>query len=363
MNSNNNTKSEYVSLREAAKFCPYSQDYLKLRARQGKLKATKIGRNWATKKEWVDEYLKQVNNYKKRMADRKVKKAQEVKKVEKKKTLLTEPIPTPTFTSTTSFHLGRRTRVIAVVCALIFIFSSIGLLFGYPYYGPILKSVGNFVKNGTQNFVITIGEFSSNIGESIGQNAADISDNFSENFYNNLARSHQFVRDSSEAFLAGFRVFSDMKNKFAFYIHQDVQSLKKISKKVSENIYRGVVKLQKIMASMKMFWKRIEAFADNLKYIIIEKTPQKIVETFKPKKRKEFPAKIPQQKLLPKSKKKGLITIPSTGRDEETIQKIKTSFSDEVRVIPKDENYGIIIPIFREKEGQKYIYLMVPLKE
>lgn len=51
-------ETEYIPLKEATKFCKYSQDYLKLRARQGKLKAVKIGRNWLTKREWIEEYLK-----------------------------------------------------------------------------------------------------------------------------------------------------------------------------------------------------------------------------------------------------------------------------------------------------------------
>ena len=37
---------EYISLQEAAIFSSYSQEYLSLRARQGKLRAVKIGRNW-----------------------------------------------------------------------------------------------------------------------------------------------------------------------------------------------------------------------------------------------------------------------------------------------------------------------------
>ncbi|MDP3991093.1 MAG: hypothetical protein Q8P63_02245 [Candidatus Nealsonbacteria bacterium] len=47
---------QYISLKEATQYCHHSQDYLKLRARQGKLKAAKIGRNWATTREWVEEY-------------------------------------------------------------------------------------------------------------------------------------------------------------------------------------------------------------------------------------------------------------------------------------------------------------------
>ncbi|MBI2450414.1 MAG: hypothetical protein HYV47_02675 [Candidatus Nealsonbacteria bacterium] len=47
---------DYISLKEATKYCDYSQDYLKLRARQGKFKAVKFGRNWVTTVDWVREY-------------------------------------------------------------------------------------------------------------------------------------------------------------------------------------------------------------------------------------------------------------------------------------------------------------------
>jgi hypothetical protein len=48
---------EYISLQQATKYCDYTEEYLSLRARQGKLKAVKFGRNWVTKKEWTEEYL------------------------------------------------------------------------------------------------------------------------------------------------------------------------------------------------------------------------------------------------------------------------------------------------------------------
>ena len=51
--------NNYISLQEAVKFCNYSQEYLSLRARQSKLKAIKLGRNWMTTKEWLGEYLQQ----------------------------------------------------------------------------------------------------------------------------------------------------------------------------------------------------------------------------------------------------------------------------------------------------------------
>jgi len=52
-----------IPLRKAMKYCNYSQEYLSLRARQGKLKAVKIGRDWLTKKEWIEEYNQRVRVY------------------------------------------------------------------------------------------------------------------------------------------------------------------------------------------------------------------------------------------------------------------------------------------------------------
>lgn len=53
----NKNETEFLTLAEAAKLVGYTPEYLNLRARQKKLKAIKIGRNWHTKKEWVDEFL------------------------------------------------------------------------------------------------------------------------------------------------------------------------------------------------------------------------------------------------------------------------------------------------------------------
>lgn len=57
--------NQYISLQAAARLCRYSQNYLSLRARQKKLKAQKIGRNWVTTKAWLYEYIAQVGDVKK----------------------------------------------------------------------------------------------------------------------------------------------------------------------------------------------------------------------------------------------------------------------------------------------------------
>jgi len=72
--------NKYISLKEAVKYCSYSQEYLSLRARQGKLRAIKIGRNWVTKKNWVKKYEKMLVKY--RIAPKKAKKTQRKKRIQ-----------------------------------------------------------------------------------------------------------------------------------------------------------------------------------------------------------------------------------------------------------------------------------------
>ena len=57
-------EENYISLQEATRYCNYSQEYLSLRVRQGKIKAVKLGRNWVTKKEWIIEYVEGALTYK-----------------------------------------------------------------------------------------------------------------------------------------------------------------------------------------------------------------------------------------------------------------------------------------------------------
>ncbi len=54
---------EYLSLSKVAESCNYSQEYLSLRARQGKLRAVKIDKNWFTTEDWLKEYIDNVNSY------------------------------------------------------------------------------------------------------------------------------------------------------------------------------------------------------------------------------------------------------------------------------------------------------------
>ena len=50
-------QKKYISLADAARGTPYSQEYLSLLARKGKFPAKKIGRNWYTTQEDIRAYV------------------------------------------------------------------------------------------------------------------------------------------------------------------------------------------------------------------------------------------------------------------------------------------------------------------
>ncbi|MEA1937354.1 MAG: hypothetical protein U9N04_04570 [Patescibacteria group bacterium] len=56
-----NKNIKYISLAEAAKLTNYSQDYISLLCRRRKMKGEKLGRNWFTTKEWLDDYINKTN--------------------------------------------------------------------------------------------------------------------------------------------------------------------------------------------------------------------------------------------------------------------------------------------------------------
>jgi cell filamentation protein, protein adenylyltransferase len=55
-------EGKFLPIRDVFKNTPYSQEYLSLLARRGKLEAVKFGRNWYTSKEAIDEYIESHRN-------------------------------------------------------------------------------------------------------------------------------------------------------------------------------------------------------------------------------------------------------------------------------------------------------------
>lgn len=83
-------ETEFIPLSEAAKLVGYTPEYLNLLSRNGKLQAKKIGRNWHTKKKWINEFLATIPNGEGKII---VQIEPKEKKLEKQESILEEAIP------------------------------------------------------------------------------------------------------------------------------------------------------------------------------------------------------------------------------------------------------------------------------
>ena len=341
---------EYISLSDAARYSGcYSQEYLSLRARQGKLKATKIGRNWITTKEWLDEYLERVNNYKdnkkknekSRPSPRlclRVASAEQGEAGYGPRSRVTDRYLSRTLLAATRPLIAqilkvrdllpvRKLRFVTVAYVLVFLLLSAGVVFGYPYLGPTLNSVKDFIRtsanalatdiwDGSREVSIGIEQFVSdtseeiikitdNISESVSDFATNISagaglvvdelrsssplaiarvvEGFSQvdqKIGNNLMRSQRFVtnvfRENLTLPLAN--VFNFFKNKsqpkmtFGEYVQNDIQNLKKLFKGTFQNIgYKIAISYQNVIGGLKGIGKGInKSLIQPTKNLVIE---------------------------------------------------------------------------------------------
>ena len=265
--------TQYISLNKAIKYCNYSQEYLSLRARQGKLKAIKIGRNWVTKKEWIKEYLALNGN--------------EIEEVTEPR-VIQPPDNLPIETSIVKFSIPVIKRKaepkIRFGFALMLILI---LLFGGVFLFQRIKSRVSFDE--ASAVLIAMG-----------------SKEVQASTINTFKEYAQWLKESFESRTP------KLKNIYVT-----------IDNFIEEKIIQG--------------------------YRIVIKAP-------------ELSKEIPEEKTVPQLTKEGMVVIPYPEDEEEIKVKIKESFSDEVRVELKDETSGIVTPIFKGREGEKYLYIMVPMK-
>lgn len=318
---------QYISLQEAARHCEYSQEYLSLRARQGKLKALKIGRNWVTKKEWIEDYLKNFNN--KNGQNFISQKIPEISMKLKEFSLLPKEkfsFPTikqysflnrkfsipfvkhqPVSITTKEFYFSRKRTPL--------FFKKIRFDFARILLVVFLISGGFFIFQNfeTKNF--------------LKQSAADISKDVF------LIAKTMDLKDVQAASATAFKEYGEWL----------LDSLKNLP----INIAKGYLAADKFVEKkLKGGYKLLVDFLNSKKELVKENVSP-LSKEFSQEKTKE-----------------GMVVLPYEGekKTEEIANKVKDSFSDEVKVEIKDESSGIITPIFREqKEGDKYFYVLVPL--
>lgn len=267
----------YISLMEASKHCNYTQEYLSLRARQGKLKAIKFGRNWVTKKEWLEEYLA---------------------KNSKSEILISKEIPN---SKIQGFRYSLRYGLIAV---LIFFFLSF-----------LVSTTLIFNKDARRT---TSGSFVVN-GEEVLKTFGYIGNSANQDFF--LAENQENLKESVTVF-----------QKFGIWYKEQATFLTRTMKELPFIIGEKIIGTS-------------NAFKNGYNY----------ATNFVKEKLSGLLGK-------PERTEEGLVVIPSTNEDEQIKEKIKESFSDEVRVEIEDESSGVVIPVFKNREGEKYLYIMVPIK-
>ena len=168
----NSKQIEYISLTEAAKYCGCTQQYLSLRARQGKLKAKKFGRNWTTTKKWVEQYLEKTNSSKERVLKKKAKVKAKTKVSAKAFLSLADSylfvvnqafrsIGKTIKKSKTIFQLPEFKYAVAGVLAFVI------LEYGFAYAGPTLSMSKDFFVEGITVFSEETNKGISNFSESI----------------------------------------------------------------------------------------------------------------------------------------------------------------------------------------------------
>lgn len=342
----NKEEPKYISLQEATKYCPYSQDYLSLRARQGKLQAIKIGRNWITTKEWIEEYLKKVEEYNNNFKISKTVAPPENLPVAE------EPFAELLFPKVDEKFPLSKIRF-GFVFALAFILIIAGGVFGkeslkivYEDLSPYIQEINQrFEKEivqgweGTNKGVQEIGQAGDfvveGIAKSVGESFATVSEDIS-----------QFSEDLSRF---GGKAISTT-GKVASFGLAGINQLTEVGQRTSASIFDSIKGIGQGIAE------GIKGISQGVKNIVLDLIKDISRLVTKPKE------EIPEEPIVPKPAREGLVVIPSTEKDEEVKKKIKESFSDEVKVEPEDEISGIIIPIFREGEGEEYLYILVPLR-
>ncbi|MFH1036577.1 MAG: hypothetical protein V1756_00705 [Patescibacteria group bacterium] len=284
----------YISLQDAAKICDYSQEYLALRIRQGKLKGKKMGRNWVTRKEWLDDYLKGSENY----------------------ISLLEAAKHCNYSQEYLSLRARRGKLKSVKLGRNWVTKKEWL----NEYLKVANGFGNRRKKGTshQNFPVV---------------------------QNLLVVPHDFS------------FFSFRKNRFAVLLSLLVLLfcgtifIKIPINNISSDSQLATIGMQEIFQNTVSvfgeYWQWVTEEVDN-RLVNIKNHFLSIINLFNGKESEE--------------NNEGLVVVPSAEVDEELKEKIKVSFSDEVKVEPQDEKSGIIIPIFKTGEGEKYFYMLVPVK-
>lgn len=355
----------YISLNEAAKYCNYSQEYLSLRARQGKLKAIKFGRNWVTKKEWLKEYLGHAEEYNHNGNHNNFSVPPNNLPIE---AVANDECPTfqPVSMSDPVVKFSAIGIRFGFITALVFVFLISGIFLGrndfkiaYQSISPLVAGFNENFDKGMVNLNLKTSPFVASVG-GLGDIIVEDTIKVVSDTFTDIPQSFQYVRGEidpqlSTAALKGVGIeLLNAKILEGYFGNTNCQA-----SGIGQKIVRGYIAVNSLLE------RKIGQFG---KWAVsnysqandsLERSLTWGYEAFT-----QFwqgSGEFVGEELSPKSVNKGMVVIPFT-EEEEVKEKIENSFSDEVKVEPIDETSGVIIPVFKKATEQKYLYILVPLK-
>ena len=292
-------------MQEASKYCQYTQEYLSLRARQKKLKAVKQGRNWFTTTDWLLEYIGEAKGYKERIAENR-KEEKETDGSSESFKFVQPPVNLPVeglFPASPSMRVLPRQKLgTPELFKVAGAFAIVIVLLGYA----------SVLSRDTLREVSRELEPAQYFTSSVGSAGKSYLNWFEENLFGLTNEIFYGIQSAHKSIVSGIR-------------------------SLGEQVGQRFVKQS-------------------------HNTPTSLPETLPvagPTKTEPNPA----EPLVPIAEKKGLVVVPSSKDNEQLVNQVKQSFSDEVLVTPQDEDSGVITPVFRNRVGEDYLYILVPIPE
>lgn len=319
----------FITLHEATSYCNHSQDYLNLLVRKNKLRAVKVGRNWVTKKEWLEEYLESVKNKRNPVGI----------------SGAVLPAGGPERTEISAAGQPDVPQVLPPVRMSGFSLPSMkfpaALVLSLSVFLGVIFFNADFIKN----FCATIISNFPPVQENSVSGFARGADVFVRNV-NCLAEDYflLFNKSMNDLVIKAANSFSGFGNGIAGK-----------AKKLAEFLSGGDDE-QLAFSVLDNTGKLIlDREVNSLEEDIVDYTQERFDDF-----RTEIGVDEPESTG---TVRQGMVVVPSEGDDEKTKKKIKESFSDEVEVEPIDDESGVIIPNFKEEKGDRYFYLLMPAKE
>ncbi len=376
---------KYISLQTATQYCNYSQEYLSLRARQGRLKAVKFGRNWLTKKEWVEEYSENIEEYNHNLNNHLDTEKNESVFLGPTINKILPPANLPVGDSFPNFLELQFKKIefpksalqirFGFVAVLVFVLLITGIFHGRQSFATVYKDVSFSITNLSKNFNegLTIIKQDSkikiqNFAEGVFSNitligsAGDIvvggTTKILFNTISGIPQSFEVVYGdiNSQLLNIGFQAAdaSQITGKtFREYFQWMGQGYLAVNDSIERNIKRDVDDLTVGAKSLVLKAKRETlGLAQN-----IENAYRFVIRPWR-----ETPL---AERIVRPRPEEGAVIVPFP--EEKTAEvkgKLERAFSDKVEVEPDETGrIGVIRPLIKEAEAQEYLYLIVPVDE